>query len=163
MRILLALILTASVFAKSAKAPVKIVDAFYPCDYSVFWWAVKMSESSGNRFAVYHESFGETICPYHNKFGHDSLGLYQVSFEDAKGTRYSCPFKTRDDTFLELNNTICKDLIVDKLRAKYPEWSWSKSLGQYWSSLRRKEDWGRDYPGYLNFKAFALQKGCRIP
>ena len=108
-----------------------------------------MAESGGNPKTVYHESFGL-----------DSLGLYQISFEDA--ARYNCPFKKREDTFNPDLNTICKDLIEDKLKAKYPEENWSKSLGRYCSSLRRKEDWGKDYPGYLNFKKFAAQRGCVI-
>ena len=135
--------------AKSAKPPVQVVEAFLPCSHEIFWWAVMQAESSGNPRCVYHESFGI-----------DSLGLFQVSFEDA--ARYACPFKTREDAFDPLKNTICKDLIVERLRKLHPTESWSRVLGRYWSSLRDKS-WGKEYSGYKHFKAYALQKGCQIP
>lgn len=135
--------------------------SFLPCEYSVFWEAVKLAESGGNRFEVYHEKLGDKWCPYHNKIGIDSLGLYQVSFED--GVRYNCPFMKRDDAFNPDLNTICKDLIEDRLKSKYPNGTWSQALGMYWSSLRRAEDWGYDYPGYIRFKKYAADLGCMIP
>lgn len=128
----------------------KTKEDFYPCGYDVFWKAVMQAESGGNSHMIYHESFGI-----------DSLGLYQVSFEDA--ARYACPFKTRDDAFDPLLNTICKDLIAEKIRKRYPNENVWQAMGRYWSTLRHPKYW----PGYRtqpfeNFKAEAKKLGCEI-
>ena len=132
------------------------VPSFYPCEESVFWWAVMMAESSGNPKTRYVESTGEV-----------SGGLYQLSVGDAG--RYGCAFKSEADLYDAAKNTDCKDKIAAKLRSKYPTEKWSKSLGRYWGTMRSKAEWPdyhKKYPthkGYLNIQKYAARKGCVIP
>lgn len=126
-------------------------DGYLPCGDSVFWWSVMMAESGGNPRSVYHEP------PPLNE---DSIGLYQLSVSDSK--RYpGCP-TTKNELYDPVLNTKCKDLIAAKLRKLYPHDNWSASLGKYWSTLRRKPEWPKDYSGYLSFKKFAATKNCVI-
>lgn len=124
-------------------------DSFYPCDPIIFWEAVKWAESSNDPMTKYMESWGEA-----------SLGLYQVSMSDAK--RYGCPFEKESDAFNELKNTVCKDLIVEKLRHNYTG-NWSEVLGRYWSTLRREKEWPNSpRKPYNNFTSEALKLGCKL-
>lgn len=106
------------------------------------------AESGGNSRLIYHESFGI-----------DSVGIYQVSYEDA--FRYQCPFKTKEDLFNDKLNTQCKDLIAAKLIAQGG--NWSQALGKYWSTLRSPEAWpdARRKP-FEDFKKYAAQRGCKL-
>jgi hypothetical protein len=127
-----------------------VVKSFYPCDESVFWWAVMQAESGGNPLHIYNEP------PPLNQ---ESIGLFQLSTTDSS---YGCS-KVRADYFDPKKNTACKDLIVKGLRAKYPSENWSQALGRYWSTLRSPKEWpnARTEP-FKNFKYYAEKKGCEI-
>ncbi len=128
-----------------------MADIFYPCSEIDFWFAVMIAESGGNPRAVYMEAWGE-----------ESLGLFQLSVSDSK--RYAdCP-NSREALFDPAINTKCKDSVIKKLRYLHPSENWSQVGGRYWSVLRHPTYWpkARTQP-YLNFKKYALSRGCMIP
>lgn len=131
--------------------------AFYPCEESVFWEAVRWAESSNNPKAIYREAWGE-----------NSVGLYMLSASDSK--RYAdCP-KTEAELFDPKINEKCAMSIANTLRAKSPNENWSQVLGAYWSVLRARsepkwKEWRAKNPnhsGFDNFVKFAKDRGCII-
>jgi hypothetical protein len=131
--------------------PPPVVDSYFPCSEEVFYWALCMAESKCNDKAVFMEP-----AP----LNYESLGRFQLSPEDHRGYPECSP--NREDYFIAEKNTECAYAIVKKLRAKYPNESYQKSLGRYWSVLRGPE-WGdKARSGFNRFKSYALQKGCVI-
>jgi hypothetical protein len=121
---------------------------YLPCSEEIFMWALAEAESGHNARTVYRESFGV-----------DSVGWFQVSFEDA--ARYGCQFTVKEDLFDTNRNTDCARRIMKRLDEKYPSENYSRRYGRYWSALR-DESWGKVYSGFTRFKAAALSKGCRV-
>lgn len=124
--------------------------SFLPCEESVFWEAVRQAESGGNDKLIFEESDGNL-----------SVGRFQLSISDK--AIYGCDFNKMADLFDPVKNTKCKDLIVAKLRSKYPDESYQKALGRYWATLRGPE-WGSNWreKSWKNFVSEAQKLGCEI-